>query len=578
MSRGNSLAAAVVLIGILSTLAIGLQAASPQPQSSTQVAVAVQSQVAAADNITNHKRLCQGGFEYTVRVKAGDTKVTCDQKFLCSGANAEACDNKPDVKQPSKEEAARNEAACKKPVPQKYCGSDNDKSCISSMCDPTKADKVAESAAKEAASTLPNTLKDTEDTATLAELKQTQNSLAQNKGFNGIMQNSFADTRGEVAGEIGDVKDAKGDAQSTLDGLGKEEVKNAYCGDPNSSGCAVYNKNVKDLKTEIGVYDDRLKELDAQQNRLAAAATSLQPGNSPANNPTVDRGVPGGSRYVSGPVGRPNTTGFSSGYPGQQSPLGALNSLLGGGQGGQPPAGNRTPYAPGSCQFQYHCSGNTLYYRDSSCVDQPQQYCQFGCSANACSQNPALNPTTPATQPTATITSCTPKIADVGKNVSIAFSCTNAVSSTGTNFTTGGQLSGTVDTTVQKPPNGINTIDYGVTCTAQNGQTATAPVCQVEINQPLIVMVTVPAAVKANEKSSVAWVTRGMSSCAISSPDLPAFTEENKNIKNVNGTVPKTPALTQSTQFTLTCQTKGGEQRTETRTIQVQGGSGDTTS
>src|SRR3989344_2101043 len=43
---------------------------------------------------------------------------------------------------------------------------------------------------------------------------------------------------------------------------------------------------------------------------------------------------------------------------------------------------NTTPYAAGTCAPQFYCSGNTYYYRSSSCVDQVYQNCPAGCSAS----------------------------------------------------------------------------------------------------------------------------------------------------------------------------------------------------
>lgn len=67
----------------------------------------------------------------------------------------------------------------------------------------------------------------------------------------------------------------------------------------------------------------------------------------------------------------------------------------------------------------------------------------------------------------------------------------------------------------------------------------------------------VPESVKSGETVNLGWVTEGMKSCTISSPDLPAWTEENKSYTNVNGTV-KSPVLTGTTRFELSCTTKAG--------------------
>lgn len=45
---------------------------------------------------------------------------------------------------------------------------------------------------------------------------------------------------------------------------------------------------------------------------------------------------------------------------------------------------NSTPYQPGTCAPQFHCSNNDLYYRASTCVDQLNQVCPKGCSGVSC--------------------------------------------------------------------------------------------------------------------------------------------------------------------------------------------------
>ncbi|MBI2613141.1 hypothetical protein HYW59_05065 [Candidatus Kaiserbacteria bacterium] len=67
----------------------------------------------------------------------------------------------------------------------------------------------------------------------------------------------------------------------------------------------------------------------------------------------------------------------------------------------------------------------------------------------------------------------------------------------------------------------------------------------------------VPESVTSGETVNIGWITEGMKSCIIGSPDLPAWTEENKSYTNEDGTV-KTPALTATTRFELKCTTKAG--------------------
>lgn len=283
--------------------------------------------------------------------------------------------------------------------------------------------------------------------------------------------------------------------------------------------------------------------------------------------------------------------GGGAGGPGV---LGGLMQALGMGQ--QPPAGNQTPRPAGTCTSGAAiCSGNTVYSRNSQCVDTVVKYCEYGCSGNQCAQNSRSCPTSPA-QPDAsgcsggtwkpTYTgacvsgwqctssqgdgpaaqiSCQPEIADVGMDIAITYSCAAGTSS-GAGFSTGGTQSGATTTTITSVPANTNTATYTLTCTDAGRSSNTS--CKVQIGKPTIVLAANPAEVDEDEASTLGWVTSGMKSCVISSPDLEDFTNQNAHIENVNGTV-TTPELDEDTDFVLKCTTVGGGTREATIRIKV---------
>ena len=190
-----------------------------------------------------------------------------------------------------------------------------------------------------------------------------------------------------------------------------------------------------------------------------------------------------------------------------------------------------------------------------------------------CVPSSSGTPALPATQPTATL-SCEPQVADVGMSVSISFSCGNATDSAGSGFDTKDNLSGSRTKTVAAPPAGDNTVSYGLTCINQN-LTAGAQ-CSVEINQPSIVLIANPSSVPSGASTAIGWVTSGMQSCTVSSPDTPAFTAANAGNTSVNG-VATTPALTAPMTVDLDCQTLGGGTDDATTQVTVGGVAGTNT-
>ena len=167
--------------------------------------------------------------------------------------------------------------------------------------------------------------------------------------------------------------------------------------------------------------------------------------------------------------------------------------------------------------------------------------------------------------PTAQI-SCQPQFIDVGMKLAISFACQNALMSSGHGFDTEGQLSGSTEVIVAKPALTRNTATYSLTCT--NGGITSGAECSVQVSKPAIILVVNPARVQQGEPSAIGWVTSGMHSCVVSSPQMTDFTAKNANNTDVNG-VALTPSITMPTDIFLRCTTLGGATRTATTTIRI---------
>ena len=164
--------------------------------------------------------------------------------------------------------------------------------------------------------------------------------------------------------------------------------------------------------------------------------------------------------------------------------------------------------------------------------------------------------------------SCSPKVADVGMTVTIAYGCSNATGSTGQGFDTQNQLSGSTTTVISAPPAGATSANFVLNCTNQ-GASARAQ-CSVQIGRPTIVLVANPKVVDPGKASTIGWITTGMQSCVVSSPEDGAFTAENATNTSVNGMASTSP-LTSPIHILLHCVTVGGGTRDATTTVSVVG-------
>ncbi len=162
--------------------------------------------------------------------------------------------------------------------------------------------------------------------------------------------------------------------------------------------------------------------------------------------------------------------------------------------------------------------------------------------------------------------SCEPKIADMGMTIAISYACANSTQSSGSGFNTNGALSGSATTTIQNPPQGTNTVTYTLTC--KNQTTTAGAECSVQFGKPGIVFLAEPDTVKAGGTTTLGWITSGMQSCVVSSPDLPSFSAQNSGVKSPNG-VASASGLTSNTRFALNCTTVGGANASASTTVTI---------
>ena len=208
----------------------------------------------------------------------------------------------------------------------------------------------------------------------------------------------------------------------------------------------------------------------------------------------------------------------------------------------------------------------------NQCQAQPQQPPASACTAGSwrptysgacitnwqCIPNPNTNP------PTATL-SCEPKVADVGQTLAITYGCSSGTASS-TSFTVTTQPGGSATTIVGNPPANTNTATYTLSCTDQ-GKTSGAQ-CSVQVSRPNIILVANPKTVAPEGISLLSWLTSGMKSCVISSPDQPDFTQRNAANTSVTGVATSSPISSQA-QFLLHCETVAGSVRDATTTVSV---------
>ena len=237
-----------------------------------------------------------------------------------------------------------------------------------------------------------------------------------------------------------------------------------------------------------------------------------------------------------------------------------LNQYYAERNGGVPPPTQPPPVQPTPCTPS----------TGSQCKAQPQQPPASACSAGAwratysgacISGWQCISTEGPKAE-----LSCEPEVADVGATLAITYGCSSGVASS-SSFTVTTQPGGSATTTVKAPPRGTNTATYTLACT-DNAKTTGAQ-CSVQVNKPSIILVANPKTVPANGTSLLSWLTTGMDSCVISSPDQADFTLRNSSNTSVTGAATTSP-VTGSAGFLLHCETLAGGIRDATTTIQVQ--------
>lgn len=217
----------------------------------------------------------------------------------------------------------------------------------------------------------------------------------------------------------------------------------------------------------------------------------------------------------------------------------------------------------------------------SQCQNQPPQPSPNNCTvgywqatySGACVTGWQCIPRTgTTTAPVATL-SCEPEVVDVGQTIAITYGCSSGLA-TSSSFRVTTQPGGSATTTAANPPAGANTATYSLAC-VDEGRTSGAQ-CSVQVSRPTIILVANPSTVTASSTSAtssvslISWLTTGMDSCVISSPDMPGFTLQNMSNTSVNGAATTSP-LTAAARVHLECLTTAGNLRGATTTVHVAG-------
>jgi hypothetical protein len=81
-------------------------------------------------------------------------------------------------------------------------------------------------------------------------------------------------------------------------------------------------------------------------------------------------------------------------------------------------------------------------------------------------------------------------------------------------------------------------------------------------------MITNPKIVKSGDSALIGWVTAGMQSCVVSSPDDHDFTGRNANNTSPSGAATTSP-ITATSNYRLDCTTLAGGTKTATTTVSI---------
>lgn len=620
------------------------------------------------------QQTCQPGFSYEIREKDGEATITpkADRPTSCGRV----------AKCPDRSEARRGIVEIGQKCEVKYCPPEGIKGDCKKVGDVNPGENLG--VADKRATGLASLIKDS--TPEDAQKIMQQVPAADRPG----LRDAFA----AEGAKIEDARTAKAadvaSAQQRLEQIIKNcEFDGAVC-TPEA------NPSVKEAQDGLDAENKRLKELEQQKDRLAAAQVALQPGRPDPNKPYYleqtdesgrklwcdqngnckpadqftpppgqggsssgaggcqdgkctagdivpkdfhcirsvqpvivhpvkagsvfptgcynDRNAPPISTFPSGPR---NTTGFGggSGAGSLGSLLSGLAKALGGAMGApqppkQPPqtcstdpniyAQQQQQYQQAQQQYNYQLQQynyqqqmqryNSSYYGSQNYTSLPPQPVQpQPCNPSTgqqCTAQPAQPPASSCSvgywKPTyngVCITnwqctsveqlkaeiSCQPKVADAGMTLAISYACSSGTA-TSSAFQVTTQPSGSATTTVASPPAGTNAATYGITC-VDGGKTAGAQ-CSIQVSKAFIILVGNPKTVKANGTSLLGWITTGMKSCVVSSPDQADFTARNFFNTSPSGTATTSPISSQAT-FLLHCETLAGGTKDATTTISI---------
>jgi hypothetical protein len=129
----------------------------------------------------------------------------------------------------------------------------------------------------------------------------------------------------------------------------------------------------------------------------------------------------------------------------------------------------------------------------------------------------------------------------------------SSTSCDGTNFSTGGALSGSVSVAPSA------TTDYTVTCGPNSGTIT------VTVINPTISISASPATVRSGDTTTITWSATSVNSCTVTGPGV--------STSGSSGSL-TTPAITSQSTYTLSCSTDGGTV-TATTTVSLQGSFGE---
>lgn len=343
--------------------------------------------------------------------------------------------------------------------------------------------------------------------------------------------------------------------------------------------------SVQGTATQERVLAEAKAKLDAEKAKLAAieAQKKFFADNVKELKPKVDPLAPPGPPGPQGPPGPPGPQSTFPPPPGSGAPPGGFMDQLmkalgggwsgggGGGSGGGEPETCATDSAALQQQQQKYQQQREEY---QSALDQYNYELRlnaaYGDRVGAPTRPEPPKPCKPGggggsgAAPKAEL-SCQPKVADVGMAIALAWGCSIG-KSVGQGFDTGGALSGSTSITLPTPPIGTNTASFGLTCA--NLGVLTNAQCSVQVAKPFSIFVANPKTVAPDGVSVLGWLTGGMKSCVVSSPDQVDFTARNASNMSTSGVASTSPIVGESV-FLLQCETLGGGVREATTTITI---------